>query len=247
MSNKNFVVLGIPRSGTKFFCNTLSQISKIWIPPFRSFEPFNLKQISYSSQFFQSHLYDHDAIVKKMIDMKHHQNKEYMGFKTFLIWHRDFKNIIENNQLDVFIVLRKNFWKTFGSFLLAIENSNYDGSSTRFEAFTFRRSNREDRRIIDYFNNFSFQYWQLENEYSFHKNFIHKVYLEDLSDSVRYSKINDYFDHDIIFNSGYNDSHDMSKYFTNFEELKEFISQYCKSARLHYSALPDYIVQQLDL
>jgi hypothetical protein len=70
MSNKNFVVLGIPRSGTKFFCNTLSQISKIWIPPFRSFEPFNLKQISYSSQFFQSHLYDHDAIVKKMIDMK---------------------------------------------------------------------------------------------------------------------------------------------------------------------------------
>lgn len=247
-SNKNFVVLGIPRSGTKFFCKTLSDCPNIWLPSWNdTYEPFNLKKIAYTSEIFNHHFFDQDAIVKKLINSKHKQEKEYVGFKTFLIWHRDFQNIVTDNNLKIIIMIRKDFWKVFGSFLLAIDNNDYSGSSKIFMPFKFEITNREKRRIIDTFNNFCYQYWQLENVYSKHKNFIDKIYFEDLLHRDSFSNINDYFNREIIFNSTYSDKDSYSSYFDNFDVLKDFIKTHCKSAPKHYNNLPEYLKINLEL
>jgi hypothetical protein len=248
MDQTNFVVLGLPRSGTKFFCKTLSEQSNIWIPSWNNtYEPFNLKKISTSSEIFDSHLYDHDLIVKKLINAKKEKQKEFMGFKTFLVWHRDFKEIVDKNNLQIIILIRKNFWKVFGSFLLAIDNSDYTGSSTKFSPFLFIPSNRENRRIIDIFNNFCFQYWQLENVYSFHKNFIDKIYFEDLLKSKKFDKIDTYFKNKITFQTEYRDEFDLQKYFANFDEIKKFIVDHCKTAPKHYNKLPSYFLENIGI
>jgi len=248
MDDKNFVVLGIPRSGTKFFCKSLNERPNIWVPSWNStYEPFNLKRIEHSSEIFKSHLFDHNNIVKKLISAKKDQQKAYMGFKTFLIWHRDFKDVIEQNQLRIIIVIRKNFWKVFGSFLMSIENADYTGSSKRFSPFLFCPSNRENRRIIDIFNNFCYQYWQLENDYSSHKNLIDKIYFEDFTQSTKFEKLNDYFDDRIHFQNDYNDLDSVKTYFANFEQLKSFVVEHCRSAPKHYGALPDYFLENLGL
>ena len=247
-SSKNFVVLGIPRSGTKFFCKTLSQQPNIWLPSWNeTYEPFNLKKISQTSEVFNSHFFDHDKIVKKLINSKHKKDKEYAGFKTFLVWHRDFRHIVDSNNLQIIIMIRRNFWKVFGSFLLAIDNNDYSGSSKEFEPFTFESTSREKRRIIDSFNNFCYQYWQLENVYSNHPNFIEKIYFEDLLTTKSYSSLNNYFNNEITFDTTYSDQDTYSSYFQNFDELKNFISNHCKSAPKHYNSLPDYMKMNLDL
>jgi hypothetical protein len=61
-----------------------------------------------------------------------------------------------------------------------------------------------------------------------------------------FKNIENYFGKRIEFESDYTED-DLSKYFENFEEIKKFIVELCKSAPFNYSVLPSYILEQLEL
>lgn len=244
--NKNFIIVGTPRSGTTFLCDILSQLQGVWMPRYPNYEPFNPTVLMKVSVDLNSDIFDHDAIVKKFISMKNQKQCEYFGFKTFTGFHSDFKQLIRDNDLDVVIMLRKDFWKVVGSKLVAIDNGNYIGTSKRFKPFVFDKSIREKRRIKTFFNHLCRAYWLLENRMNDLK-IIDKVYFEDLIiDPVR-PKINEYFNRELKFDTGYNDNDSIYSYVSNFDELKSYLLEDVKKFKIHYGALPEYLLEQLEL
>jgi hypothetical protein len=243
----NFIILGTPRSGTTFFCETLNSHSNIWIPEFTNSEPFNPSNIVQLSNTFKSNIFDHNAIIQKLINNKEKKEIEYFGFKTFLSWHSDISSIIDHNQLAIFLVLRKNIWKVLASMLIAIDNKDFQGSSKRFDPFYYDGSNREQRRIFTIFNSLCRDYWWSENVFYNHNNLIEKIYLEDLiNNNMSFKKINEYFKKEIQFSANYTED-SIDEYVENFEDLKQFILEKVHLSKYHYSALPDYILKELEL
>jgi hypothetical protein len=246
MSN-NFIVVGTPRSGTTFFCRTLDQYPDIWIPGFGNYEPFNPHGLDLSSKRLNQCLYNQNSAVQKMIKAKKKYEAEYFGFKTFITWHNDFLNLVEYNNLDIFVVLRKDIWKVLGSLLIAIDNGDYSGSSKNYEPFYFSDTNREKRRIISYFFELCKSYWYCEKVLTNHATFVDKIYLEDFDKKdVVIKSINNYFQKNILFNTDFKED-DYEKYYKNFEEFRTFILEYVYSAKEHYSEMPDYIKNLLEL
>jgi hypothetical protein len=243
----NFIILGTPRSGTTFFCETLNQQSNIWIPEFTNSEPFNPANVIQISSTIQTNLFDQNAIIEKLIDTKNKRNVEYFGFKTFLSWHNDISSVIDRHQLSIFLILRKNIWKVLASMLIAIDNKDFQGSSKRFEPFYYDGSNREQRRIFTIFNNLCRDYWWSENVFHNHANLIEKIYLEDLiENNISFEKVNNYFKKEIQFSANYTED-SIDEYVKNFEELKKFILEKVHLSKYHFSALPTYILQELEL
>lgn len=243
----NFIILGTPRSGTTFFCNTLNSYSNIWIPEFPNSEPFNPSIISQTSNIFKSNMFDHNAIIRKMISFKEKNGHEYFGFKTFLSWHTDISSIINENELSIFLMLRRDIWKVLTSLLIAIDNKKFGGSSKRFEPFYYDGSNRERRRIFVIFQNLCRDYWWSENVGHHHASLIEKIYLEDIiGKDISFKKINDYFKKEISFSVNYTED-SIEKYITNFDDLKTFILEEVHCSKYHYSALPEYILKELEL
>lgn len=248
MASKNFIVLGTPRSGTTFFCRTLKEQPDIWIPNFPNYEPFNPWSIVGASNTFKTHMFDQDEIVKRMIEFKKSKNIDYFGFKTFISFHSDIKGLIERNDLDIIVVLRKDFWKLMASQLIAIDHNDYEGSSTKYEPYFFENTAREERRIIGFFNEICKWFWWCENVFSKHKNFIDKIYLEELSkNGASFGNINSYFDRNIIFNSNYDDRKSLESYISNYDEFQKFIKEIVKKCPEHYKVLPDYVAEKLEL
>jgi hypothetical protein len=248
INTKNFIIFGTPRSGTTFFCKTLNSEKNIWIPEFTNFEPFNPQIIPTTSTKFKTHMFDHSAVMQKLINAKEERNKEYLGIKSFVSYHADVTRLIENNQLAIFIMMRKNIWKVLGSLLVAIDNSDFVGSSKRFIPFKFENTNRERRRIFGMFDRLCRYYWWSENILSKHNNFIEQIFFEDLvnAGTVQFSGVNNFFNKEILFSANYTED-DLEKYFQNFDEFKSVILERVNSAPYHYSALPEYILKELDL
>lgn len=245
--SKNFIVVGTPRSGTTFFCRTLDQYPDIWIPGFGNYEPFNPHSLNIAAEKFNQCIYDQNSAVQKMIRSKKRYSAEYFGFKTFLTWHNNFLDLIEYNNLDVFVVLRKDIWKVLGSLLIAIDNSDYSGSSKNYQPFYFSDTNREKRRIISYFFELCKSYWYCEKVLSDHRMFVDKIYLEDFDKKdVSITSIDEYFQRPILFNTNYHQD-DYTKYYQNFEEFKSFILDHVHSAKEHYLEMPNYIKNLLEL
>jgi hypothetical protein len=246
-ASTNFIILGTPRSGTTFFCETLNSRSNIWIPEFTNSEPFNPTNIVQISNIFKSNIFDQDSIIQKMIAIKEKKEIEYFGFKTFISWHNDISSIIDKNELAIFLVLRKNIWKVLTSMLVAIDNKDFQGSSKRFDPFYYDGSNREQRRIFTMFNSICRDYWWSENVFHNHPNLIEKIYLEDLTEeNLSFQKINDYFKTEIQFTANYVED-SIGEYVANFDDLKQFILEKVHLSKYHYSALPDYIMKELEL
>jgi len=246
--NKNFIIVGTPRSGTTFICDVLSQQEGIWIPNYSNYEPFNPVVLKIVSRNIKTHAFDQDAVIKKFINYKSKINSEYFGFKTtFTNFHSDLRELIKKNNLDVIIILRKDIWKVIGSMMVAIDNDDYIGSSKKHEPFVFESEFREKRRIEVFFNQLCRSYWEIENSFQRDLKIIDKIYFEDLIiDPVR-PKLNEYFNRNLIFDTGYNDSDQIDTYIKNFQEMKDFILKEAKSFPSHYSALPDYIKKELEI
>jgi hypothetical protein len=245
MKDKNFIIVGSPRSGTTFLCDILNGFEDIWIPEYPNYEPFNPNVIKKVSATTKNNAFDHDAIVKKFISYKSNKNAKYFGFKTFLSFHSDLRELIKNNDLDVIIILRKDIWKVMGSMLIAVDNNDYIGSSKKYQPYIFERTSREKRRILTSFNQLCRVYWELENVFSKNLNIIDKFYFEDLIKYNRRLPIEEYFEREIVFDHKYNDNDDISKYIGNFQEMKDFILEEVHQYQQHYSALPSYISQLL--
>ena len=239
--NKNFVIVGTPRSGTTFLCDTLNDFDDIWIPKYPNYEPFNpnvLKKVSVTSNH---NAFDQDAIIKKFVSYKSSKKVTYFGFKTFLSFHSNLKDLIKENDLDVIIILRKDIWKVIGSMMIAVDNNDYIGSSKKHQPFIFEKTSREIRRIQVFFNQICRVYWELENIFSKDLNIIDKFYFEDLIENKERPLLNEYFQRTIYFNHGYNDNDDISKYISNFQVMKNFILEEVNQYQTHYSSLPEYI------
>jgi hypothetical protein len=131
--------------------------------------------------------------------------------------------------------------------LIAIDNKNFQGSSKRFDLFYYDGSNREQRRIFTIFNSLCRDYWWSENVFYNHNNLIEKIYLEDLiNNNMSFKKINEYFKKEIQFSANYTED-SIDEYVENFEDLKQFILEKVHLSKYHYSALPDYILKELEL
>ena len=245
--NKNFIIVGTPRSGTTFVCDVLAQEQDIWIPKYPNYEPFNPAVSKRVSRDVKTHVFDQDAIVKKFINYKTKLDSKYFGFKTFPSFHSDLKDLIRNNDLDVIIVLRKDIWKVIGSMMIAVDNEDYIGSSKKHEPFVFEPTHREKRRIRTFFNQTCRSYWELENSFQQNLKIIDKIYFEDLINDPIRPNLNIYFERELKFEAGYDDSDDMCRYVKNFDEMKNFILEEVKGFQTHYSALPEYITRQLEL
>jgi len=245
--NKNFVIVGTPRSGTTFVCDVLNEFDDIWIPEFPNYEPFNPHNLHRLANSMKNNSFDQDSIIKKFISVKSKKNVDYFGFKTFLSFHSDLKNLIKDNDLDVILILRKDIWKVIGSMLIAIDHNDYIGSSKKHDPFIFVESKREVRRIMTFFNQLCRTYWELENLFAKDSNIIEKLYFEDIVNNNIANNLDTYFNKKIIFDHNYNDTDDINSYIGNFEELQSLIMEEVKKNHTHYSALPSYIVNQLAL
>jgi hypothetical protein len=248
INTKNFIIFGTPRSGTTFFCKTLNLEKNIWIPEFKNFEPFNPQITPTASNKFKTHMFDHNAVMQKLINAKKDQKKEYLGIKSFVSYHSDVSNLIEHNQLAIFIMMRKNIWKVLGSLLVSIDNSDFAGSSKRYKPFYFENNNREKHRIFGIFDRFCRYYWYSENVLSKHKNFVEQIFFEDLIDknNLQFDGVNNFFNKKISFSANYIED-DLEKYFQNFDEFKSVILERVNSSPYHYSALPEYILKEFNI
>jgi hypothetical protein len=245
--NKNFVIVGTPRSGTTFVCDVLNEFDDIWIPGFHNYEPFNPHNLYGLTELIKNNAFDQDRIIKKFISAKSKKNVDYFGFKTFLSYHSDLKNLIKDNNLDVILILRKDIWKVIGSMLVAIDHNDYIGSSKKHDPFIFVESKREVRRIMTFFKQLCRVYWELENLFAKESNVIEKLYFEDIVNNNISNNLDTYFNKKIIFDHNYNNDDNISSYIGNFEELQSLIMEEVKKNHMHYSALPSYIVNQLAL
>jgi len=247
MQNKNFIVIGTPRSGTTFFCKVLNDYNDIWLPEFPNYEPFNPWSVERASNAFNTHLFDQDLILKKMLAEKERRQINYFGFKTFTQFHTDLLGLIDRNELDIILILRKDFWKVLASQLVAIDHNDYKGSSTKYEPFVFQDTFRERRRILGFFGQICKSYWWCENIFSKHKNFVDLLYLEDFSQEKNsFQNINNYFDREVILENNY-ENKNLEHYIKNYQEFENFIKEEARKSSNHYRALPTYITQGLDL
>jgi hypothetical protein len=244
---KNFLVTGTPRSCTTWFCKTLNAHDGIWVPEFTNYEPFNPHGIPKTTNKLKVSLFDQFAVIDTIKKEAEKKDVDYLGIKTFNAYHHSISDLIDAYDFSIFLLLRKNIWKVLGSLLVAVDNKNFEGSSKRFEPYFFENSNREKRRILTIFDRICLNYWLAENYFCNHRNFIEKIYMEDIINGQTSSeKINNFFAKDIDLSNDYKED-DLSFYYKNFDEFKNFIVSYCKSAHHHYSALPDYILKELDL
>ena len=248
--SKNFVVTGTPRSGTTFFCNYLRNYPQIWFPRFSNndnVEPFNPVNLPVVSNSLNVAMFDQDLVMQKLFERKATSGLEYFGFKTFLSFHGNMLSLIEHNQLDVFVVLRKNIWMVMGSLLLAHDNQNYQGSSKRFSKFHYDGSAKEERQILTMFHTLCRDYWYSENIWCNHPRFVEKIYFEDLiKPNASFEKLNCYFDQEINFLANYTDE-SVSKYFENFDQVQQIVMKNVYKAPQHFLMLPDYISKELGI
>jgi hypothetical protein len=225
----------------------LNEFDDIWIPGFHNYEPFNPHNLYGLTELIKNNAFDQDRIIKKFISAKSKKNVDYFGFKTFLSYHSDLKNLIKDNNLDVILILRKDIWKVIGSMLVAIDHNDYIGSSKKHDPFIFVESKREVRRIMTFFKQLCRVYWELENLFAKESNVIEKLYFEDIVNNNISNNLDTYFNKKIIFDHNYNNDDNISSYIGNFEELQSLIMEEVKKNHTHYSALPSYIVNQLAL
>jgi hypothetical protein len=239
---KSFIVVGNPRSGTTVIAKHLAQLPNVTMPALPHFELFNTWSNLPTSCLVNHPIFDQSGVVAELISQQQ-SNTKYFGFKTLAYNCPELSKIIQDNQLDVIVVLRKNIWKVLGSALITLDHHEYSKSGKTFEPYQLILSNREITRIRSLFHKILATYWLLEN---FNIEIVDKIYFEDLLlDPVR-PKINAYFDQEVRFDLHYDDSDDISKYFAKFQQIKKLLLKDRDQYPNYFSVLPDYIKQHFD-
>ena len=217
---KGFVVLGLPRSGTTFLCKTLDQFDNVSFPA--EYEPFRV-----------------NIDINRVVDSL--TNNRYMGFKTFPFYHLDILDIISNYNLFVIGVLRKDIWKSIGSLLPAIENSDNFNPSSKPIKYCYNHSRLEEYFIVNtvhrYLTNIDFIEKNFHQNVIYYEDFVNQDYSNDV--------LNTFFNRQITIRTDYDDSHHPSQYFVDFEPVKKLVLDHLDKNIITYEKIPSWALDNL--
>jgi len=244
---KKFVVTGTPRSGTTFFCRTLEKESNILLPRFHNYEPFIPQNRIVSSNRIGISAFDEAESIKRIVKFGIDNNFDAVGFKTFFSFHYNFEKMLEQNELDHFLILRRNVWKIFASYWMAFSKSEFGKSSLIHEAIQIDTESVMSK-IIKQTIDAVLKTYMYRSQIEQHPNHIVTLYFEDFtakSGHIGDSELTEYFGKRIIFQSGYDDpQHKPSDYIKNIQEIKEkFVDPLLNSKAV--AGLPQDVLESL--
>lgn len=233
---KRFVILGIPRSGTKFLCNTLDKYSDISFPV--RHEPFtHLGNAGVVSDYYDTSTLDVDGVISKF------PTNQYSGFKVFPgTPPYDIKRIIKQYDMKVIGLIRRDGWKVLGSNMVATQQVDFGISSKMLpQRYYYSQDNMFElthmMRVIDHY---------LMSVYTINQTADILLHFEELiEDGYTKRHLNSYFKRRIEFNSGYDDSHDYSHYFENFDVVKKAVLKYVDKNIKKYDIVPSWALDNL--
>lgn len=230
---KGFVVLGLPRSGTTFLCRILDQFHDVSFPIL--YEPFHANHVGPISNHYNVSALDYNGLINKL------PCNQYMGFKTFPFYHLDILDMISNYNLFVIGILRKNIWKSIGSLLAAIENSNNFNASSKPIKYCYNHSRLEEHFIVNTVHRYLTSIYFIEK--NFHQNVI---YYEDfVNRDYSNDVLNTFFNRQITIRTDYDDSHHSSQYFVDFEPVKKVVLKHLDKNVITYEKIPSWALDNL--
>lgn len=240
----NFVVLGIPRSGTTHVCDKLTENLNVFMSQTALYEPFNPKALPVTSSLM-GNIFDQGDIVGRLARYGYReQGAEYCGYKAFPFQISNF-NILEQHKSRIIIVLRKNIWKVMGSMLVGAQRQDFRTTSTT-DKFTFDINDSFTRaNFLTSWHNITSAYWLLENTFRNSPHFLDIMYFEDFTKQGTYDRVNEYFKYDYNFISDYSDDHHPSIYYNNWDEFVYVVKDWTAKCKRHYDALPEYVMEHI--
>lgn len=195
--NKSFIVTGIPRSGTSFICQQLSNLDNVYLDRNYNYEPFCPRgKILDEFQYLEN--------------LRRSNPDKIIGLKTF---HGDSWFLNQHLQSHTPIVMiRKDIRKAFLSLFILIRKGADENWSTR---------NRPDVSSIEPTDREMM--WQsksiLKSYYEAEKiNHGYKVYFEDMVNGQSYPELESFFERSLNLNPGYVES-DIYSYYPDPEKL----------------------------
>lgn len=246
--NTNFIVLGTPRSGSTWFIETIGKQNDILIggDKHTNFEAFNAINALEMSNLLNNHVFDNQTIFDYYLKLKLQQNKVYLGFKSFPTWHWDLRKLINDNNLNIILLLRKSFFKTVGSLAIAYRENNFLLPSIEHKKLDFTNDTLFSRHFYLLINSVANSIYMAENWFTNSSIVIDKIYYEDIIKQNNYvnKNINNYFQREIIFSTDQVDR-PWQDYFLEPEKVKNFVQHLWKKAPHHYGALPDYVQEEV--
>lgn len=230
----NFIITGVPRSGTHLFCNKLQQFDDIEFA-FRN-EPFH--------HLLQGQLDVPNALneIQTSVLLFSQVKADYAGLKTFPNYLMRFMDVVSINQAHVIPLIRRDIWKAFGSMYAGLsKHENLANKSSKPWKYVSVYNKMEEAYILSYTAK------TLKNLYLFHSNWNNNiVYFEDLvNKQFSNNAVDDYFNREITFFEPYDDSHHCSEYFRDFDHVKDIVQSHVKSNYNAYKNLPDYALDNL--
>jgi hypothetical protein len=242
--NKNFIILGSPRSGSTWFAGEFAKEEDILMSGTKedNYEAFNSANAIPNSNILKTHAFDNQNIVDFYLKYQQKLGKKYLGFKSFPTWHWDLRKLIDDNNMNIILLLRKSFFKTVGSLAIAYREGNFLTSSLEFKKLDFENDPIFHRHFYLLVNSVSYSIYISEDWLSNNSNLITKIYFEDILENKNYTneKINNFLEREKHFSTDHVDK-PWEDYFVEPEKVKKFIKNLFETNPYHYKALPDYV------
>ena len=229
-----FCLTGLPRSGTTFFLKTLREQPNIYVPkPNIHFEPFATLQHNF-----------HISFDENIARMSPPGTADYFGFKCFPTHSNNMVRLFEDGY-QFFVLLRKDFWKVFGSVSTGAQDNHFHESSRGkkiaahdLKTFVKNHTNLACTLLQNYYD---FEMW-----YRNHYRTIDVLYFEDLiKPDATFESVNKYFDQEIIFNANYVDDGNPDDYFPD-PLYKIMLRAHVKNRLVIPSDMPQYILDSFN-
>lgn len=239
-----FIIYGTPRSCTTFLCNQLNNFDKIFMPVSNGFELYNLDNYSY---YQLGNFYEEDKIFNKIEKYAKENGYQFVGTKILLQQVLNLKSLIDELDLSIFVVLRRDFWKVLCSSLTSGINCAFDKSGLESTRFVYNKYDGFHKTVIIMLTDILLDtYYKSEKHLVSHRNFKGKVYFEDIiNGSANLNPFNDYFGINLELATKYKDDHDASLYIENFHDMKKDILAYIRRHSGHFSFLPAYLKEYI--
>lgn len=229
MTLNKFVLTGMPRSGTTYFLQEIDKLENVSIPKVNfHYEPFATLNINF--------ILNYEDNIERLTESV---DTDYFGFKIFAANATNYCRLVDDD-FKFIILLRKNFWKTFGSAITARQNSDYIGSSKKYVL-----NDNDDKHFVQSMENAVItmlqQYYDYETYWRNHPNTLGVFYFEDLiKPNASFELLNDYFKQKIVFNANYDDSFSADKYFPKLHQ-KELLKWKVQTRISVPTDIPDYL------